>query len=150
MGTHYAGTEDEVRALNCYIKLMRASDAVAHSINEHLRNEGLTISQFGVLEVLYHVGPMAVGQLGARILRTSGNMTMVVDNLVKRGLICRQRLSEDRRRVDIRLSDEGKALIEDIWPEHLSGIMQAFSALDSEEQEELDRLCRKLGLAQAR
>jgi MarR family 2-MHQ and catechol resistance regulon transcriptional repressor len=149
MGTHFAGTDEEIRALNSYIKLSRASEEVSHTINSHLREHGLSLSQFGVLEALYHLGPMTVGHLGEKILRTSGNMTLVVDNLFKRGLVDRQRCPEDRRRVDVTLTDEGRALLEQVWPEHLDGVVAAFGVLTPEEQEQLGALCRKLGLGQA-
>jgi MarR family transcriptional regulator, 2-MHQ and catechol-resistance regulon repressor len=149
MGTHFTGTQEEERALNSYIKLSRAAEAVSGTINCHLHDDGLTLSQFGVLEALYHLGPMTVGQLGGKILRSSGNMTLVVENLVKRGLVHRQRCPEDRRRVDVTLTDEGRALLESIWPRHLAGVVAAFSVLTPQEQEQLGSLCRKLGLGQA-
>ena len=149
MGTHYDGTAIEKQALDTYIKLTRASESVSSSINGHLHADGLTLSQFGVLEALYHVGPMTVGELGEKILRSSGNMTLVVDNLVKRGLIHRQRCPDDRRRVNVTISDDGRKLIAAIWPAHLSGIVDAFSALSTAEQAQLASLCRKLGLSQS-
>jgi MarR family 2-MHQ and catechol resistance regulon transcriptional repressor len=150
MGTHYAGTQEEMRALDCYIKLSRASEAVSGSINDHLRRHGLTVSQFGALEALFHLGPMTVGQLGEKILRSSGNMTLVVDNLAKRGLIDRHRCPEDRRRVDVTLTEEGCALLQEIWPQHLDGVVSVFHILSPEEQEQLGALCRKLGLGQGK
>ena len=68
MGTHYRGTADEVRALDSYIKLMRAADSIAARIERLLKVQGLTISQFGVLEALYHLGPMCQRQLGTKLL----------------------------------------------------------------------------------
>lgn len=150
MGTHFTGTDEEIRALNSYIKLSRAAEAVSDTINDHLRADGLTLSQFGVLEALYHLGPMTVGQLGEKILRSSGNMTLVVDNLAKHGLVHRQRCPEDRRRVDVTLTEAGRALLEGIWPEHLAGVVAAFGVLTPEERDQLAALCRKLGLGQAR
>ncbi len=149
MGTHYRGTETERRALDGYIKLARAAEATGATVNDHLRHYGLTVSQFGVIEALYHLGPMTAGELGEKILKSSGNMTLVTDNLVKRGLVTRQRRSDDRRCVEIRLTAAGEALLEQIWPQHAARVVAAFSPLSAEEQEQLAALCRKLGLAQA-
>lgn len=149
MGTHYQGTDIEKRALNAYIKLSRAAEAVSQRIHNHLQVYDLTISQFGALEALYHLGPMQPGQLGAKILKSSGNMTLVVDNLVKRGLVTRQRRADDRRCIEIQLTTAGEALIAAILPAHVAGVTAAFAPLTAAEQDHLSALCRQLGLAQA-
>lgn len=148
MPTHYQGSAAERRALETYIKLTRATEAVNARINEHLHAHGLTVSQFGVLEALYFRGPMPVGQLAEKILRSSANLTLVVDNLAKRGLVERTRRPDDRRCVDVSLSDAGRALIAGLMPAHVAGVVAAFDALSAAEQDALAALCRRLGLAQ--
>lgn len=148
MGTHYEGTDEQRLALDTYIKLSRAADMVNWRINHHLQEYGLTASQFGVLEAIFHLGPMPVGQLGEKILKSSGNMTLVIDNLVKRGLVTRERREDDRRCVDINLTEEGLSLLASILPAHVEGVVDAFSSLSAEEMELLGNLCRRLGLAQ--
>ena len=148
MGTHYAGTDDERRALDTYIKLSRAAESVTQCVNAHLRDYDLTISQFGTLEALYHLGPLQLGELGVKILKSSGNMTLVVDNLANRGLVRRQRRQDDRRCVDIHLTEEGTALVRSIMRPHVAQVVQALDVLSATEQEQLAALCRKLGLAQ--
>lgn len=145
MGTHYKGTTDETLALDAFIKLTRATNTVAAQINRWLNDFNLTESQFGTLEVLYHLGPMCLGEIGEKILKSSGNMTTVVDNLQKRGLVQRQRDPEDRRQVIVSLTEEGEALIRRIFPEHVEGVVEAFAVLTPEEQTELARLCKILG-----
>jgi len=147
MGTHYAGTESELRALDAYIKLSRAAESVTHRINAHLRDHDLTVSQFGALEALYHLGPLQSGELGEKILKSSGNMTLVVDNLANRGLVFRQRREDDRRCIDIHLTETGRTLISEIFPAHVVGVVAVMSALSNREQEKLAELCRELGLA---
>lgn len=149
MGTHYEGTAEEILALDCYIKLSRAAESVSQRINAHLRDHDLTISQFGALEALYHLGPMQSGEIGQKILKTSGNMTMVIDHLEKRALVTRQRREDDRRCVDILLTEVGRTLIEAILPAHVAGVVATLSALTPTEQTQLATLCRTLGLAQA-
>lgn len=149
MGTHYDGTAEEKLALDCYIKLFRAAESVSQTINAHLRSYDLTISQFGALEALYHLGPRQSGELGQKILKTSGNMTMVIDHLEKRGLVTRQRREDDRRCVDIHLTEDGRTLIATILPTHVAGMVASLSTLSQAEQQQLADLCRTLGLAQA-
>lgn len=149
MSTHFEGTEEEKLALDCYIKLFRAAESVSQTINAHLRGHDLTISQFGAMEAIYHLGPMQSGELGQKILKSSGNMTMVIDHLVKHGYVYRQRRDDDRRCVDIHLTETGKELITAILPAHVAGVVRSLAVLSMSEQTQLAALCRRLGLAQA-
>lgn len=149
MGTHYDGTAVERSALDLYIKLSRAADATNHNINSHLKEWSLSVSQFGVLEALYHLGPLNSGMLGEKILKSSGNMTLVVDNLVKRGLVERRRDPNDRRCIVVHLTANGRELIDTILPVHVARVVEIMSVLTPDEQAQLAALSRKLGLAQA-
>jgi MarR family 2-MHQ and catechol resistance regulon transcriptional repressor len=148
MPTRYKGRPAEVRALDAYIKLLRAAKSVNTRLERHLSSHGLTESQFGVLEALLHVGPMCQRELGTKILRSGANVTTVVDNLEKRALVRRERGDQDRRYVTVYLTGEGRALVEKVFPFHLRQIVESFAALESSEIEALDRLCKKLGLSQ--
>jgi MarR family 2-MHQ and catechol resistance regulon transcriptional repressor len=148
MSTHYQGTQLEKDALDLYIKLSRAAESVAVRVNGHLKDYGLTWSQFGVLEALYHLGPLHQQELAAKILKSRGNITLVVDNLVKRGLVTRERDETDRRYITVCLTGTGRQLISDIFPRHVRQVVAAVRVLSSEEQQQLSILCRKLGLAQ--
>lgn len=145
MGTQHKGSAREVRALDAFIKLRRAADSVSARVNRHLAEASLTESQFGVLEALWHLGPLCQAVLARKILKSSGNLTMVVDNLEKRGLVARARGEQDRRFVTVSLTDEGERLIQTLFPRHLERIVEQFEALSTADQEELGRLCRRLG-----
>ncbi|MGA7852971.1 MAG: MarR family transcriptional regulator [Candidatus Acidiferrales bacterium] len=145
MPTHFEGCEGTVRALNAYINLVRASDSVLSKIGTHLESEGVTQGQFAVLEALLHLGPMCQHALAAKLLRSGGNMTLVVDNLQKQGWVKRVRQEKDRRMVQIHLTPKGKRLVTRIFPEHAKAIARVMSELTSAEQEELRRIARKLG-----
>src|SRR5688572_11930448 len=145
MGTRYRGKPHEVRALDAYIKLMRCSNSVQGRLERRLLGLGLTDSQFGVLEALLHLGPSAQHELGRALFTSRANVTTVVDNLERRGLVRRKRDSLDRRSVIVHLTPEGRALIEEIFPEHVQAIVEQFAALDADEQETLGRLCKQLG-----
>lgn len=142
----YRVTNDESRALNAYVKLVRATESVSARAHRHLSEAGLTTSQFGVLEALYHLGFLSQAELAKKILRSSGNITMVIDNLEKRGLVKRERKQDDRRYYAIQLTPGGKKLIAGIFPRHAGKIAEAMKVLTKKEQETLGRLCRKLGL----
>jgi MarR family 2-MHQ and catechol resistance regulon transcriptional repressor len=125
---------------------MRAAESITARTHRHLSSMGLSISQFGVLEALYHLGPLSQKEIGQKILRSSGNITMVIDNLEKRGLVRRARDRSDRRIYIIHLTDEGNNLINKIFPPHATVISDEMSVLTAAEQETLGNLCKKLGL----
>jgi MarR family 2-MHQ and catechol resistance regulon transcriptional repressor len=75
---------------------------------------------------------------------------MIVDNLEKLGLVLRVRGTEDRRQVQVHLTKKGRAKVLSVFPPHLARIMDLMGALSHSEQEELRRLCRKLGLQEGR
>lgn len=147
MGTHYRGTPDEVRALNAYIKLMRAAESMTARMDRKLKARGLTMSQFGVLEALFHLGPMCQRELGRKLLKSNGNITTVVENLERRELIHRVREEEDRRFITVHLTPRGESLIERLFPEHLTSIVGEMRALPGKDQDALGDLCKRLGLA---
>jgi MarR family 2-MHQ and catechol resistance regulon transcriptional repressor len=145
MGTRYKGRAAEVRALDAYIKLLRAANSVSARLERRLDEKGVTETQFGVLEALYHVGPMCQKLIGEKVLKSGGNITVVVDNLEKRRLVRRVRDDADRRYVTVSLTADGKSLVERLLPGHVGAIADELGALTAAEQEELGRLCRKLG-----
>jgi MarR family transcriptional regulator, 2-MHQ and catechol-resistance regulon repressor len=134
------------RALELYVKLSRASAAFSNHLRPGLEADGLSESQMGVLDALYHVGPMTQRELAAKVLRSPANMTAVLDQLGRRGLVSRER-GEDRRTNVIALTSQGRELFERIFAPHAARIADAAGVLTGPEQSELARLCRKLGLA---
>jgi MarR family transcriptional regulator, 2-MHQ and catechol-resistance regulon repressor len=146
MGTRYIGTKEEKLALNAYIKLMRAGQSLSGRVEAHFRELGLTASQFGVLEALLHVGPLNQKSLAAKILKSTGNITMVIDNLEKRGLVKRTRDEQDRRHFSIGITRKGASLITAFFPKHVERIVEEMSVLSGAEQDTLGRLCKKVGL----
>jgi MarR family 2-MHQ and catechol resistance regulon transcriptional repressor len=145
MGTHYKGTSAERRALAAYITLMRASESVSASLLPDLHRANLATSQLGVLDALHHLGPMCQREIGEKILKSPGNITTVIDNLEKRGLVGRRRDEEDRRYITVHLTAKGRKLIAGFLPIHVGGIVGAMKHLTAGEQKQLTDLCRKLG-----
>lgn len=133
-------------ALNAYTKLMRAAESVTGRVNRHMAAAGLTISQFGVLEALYHKGPLCQRDIAAKILKSTGNITLVIDNLEKRGLVRRERDTSDRRFLTVHLTDPGTVLIAATFADVEAAIVREMMVLSPREQELLGALCKKLGL----
>ena len=145
MPTHYAGTEEERRALDVFVKLMRAAQSVADRTSAPMAAAGLTWSQFGVLETLYHLGPQMPSHLAEKHLKSANNFTVVIDNLEKQGLVRRERDTPDRRAVRVHLTDAGRERIERALPEHVRAVVADMEVLMPEEQEQLGALLRRLG-----
>ena len=146
MATKYDGTKQVNQALDTYIKLMRCAEMVEARVNRHLAVANLTVSQFGVLEALYHLGPLVQKDIAKKILKSTGNITLVINNLEKRGLVRRERSDVDRRFIDVYLTPQGTEIVERLMPQHVDNIVKEFSILMGGEQGELARLCKKLGL----
>lgn len=142
----YKEKKKELLAMSTFVKFLRATDSVSSLVHNYLPGINLTVSQFGVLEALYHKGPMCQRDIAKKILKSSGNITTVVDNLEKRGLVIRERDSNDRRYYNVVLTAEGEQLIKGIFPAHVHRIVQAMGKLNMAEQKELGRLCKKLTL----
>lgn len=137
--------KQEVVALGTFVKLMRAAESVSADVHKEIGEAGLSISQFGILEALYHLGPMSQKDIGRKILKSAGNITMVLDNLEKRQLAVRNRSEEDRRYYQVSLTDKGESLIKTIFPLHSRRITNRMSALTGDEQKTLGGLLKKLG-----
>ncbi len=145
MGTRHQGTLEEINALNAFIKLQRAAAAVSVRVHAVLP-EGLTETQFGVLESLHHIGPLCQGELVEKLLTSGGNLTLVVDNLEKLELVARARDPSDRRFVMVKLTAKGQQLISDLFPKVAVRVSKEMGSLSSTELLDLGRLCKKVGL----
>lgn len=132
-------------ALSLWVKLARAHDTIGHLTAANIRSFGLTPAQFGVVECLGHLGPMLIGELTKKHLVSGGNMTVVVDNLEKEGLVERSVSKKDRRAFYVQLTAKGKRLFNKIFIKHAEYITRLVSVLSETEQIDLGRLLKKLG-----
>ena len=136
-------------SLKLWVVLSRAYAAVEQEAVAHVARHGLTIGEFGVLEALYHKGPMLLGEVQRKILCSSGGVTYLVDRLEEQGLVERRACPADRRARYATLTRKGRALVGRVFPEHAGRITQLLSALNPKEQRQAHRLMRKLGRAVA-
>lgn len=136
---------DQDRALRVWVTLARCYTTFGRAVAAKVAEYDLTVPQFGILEALHHLGPLSLGELAGKLLVTGGNVTYIMDRLEDEGLVTRERSGEDRRVVEGRLTPEGRALVEDVFPGHVEFIDELVDALEPREQDELRRLLKKLG-----
>ena len=132
-------------ALNLWVVLARSYAAVAAHASAHAAAHGLTGTEFGILEALYHKGDMLLGELQRKLLVSSGGITYLVDRLTEKGLVERRECPEDRRARYAALTRKGRALLDEIFPEHAETIARALDGLSLDEQQRSARLLKALG-----
>lgn len=130
-------------SLSTLVVFTRAEHAIHKKEFETIKKSGLTPAQFGVLDALYNKGDLRIYELIEKILTTSGNITVVIKNLEKDGLIEKKPDPEDKRSCIITITDKGKKIIEDVFPEHIKNIEGIFSVLTDEEKIILKTILKK-------
>src|ERR1700704_5134475 len=139
-----AADPDRAATLQLIIALGRALQALEQVVGPHLVQHGLSLTEFAVLEVLHHKGPLRLGEIRDRILLTGASTTYVVKKLEERGLMRRRACGEDSRVVFGELTAKGRALIEEVFPAHVDLLQQAAAGLTVSEKREASRLLRAL------
>ena len=139
--------DDQSASLKLWVVLARAYAAVSSRVDADIARHDLTITEFGILEVLHHKGPLLLGEIQRKILVTSGGITYLVDRLVEKGLVKREECPNDRRARYAVLTPAGDALIRRIFPEHAQLIARVLSGLTRAEQTKATQLLRRLGVA---
>jgi MarR family 2-MHQ and catechol resistance regulon transcriptional repressor len=127
------------------IGLKRAVNCIDKESNKIFSEYRLTTGQFAVLEVLYHKGDMSVGQVQEKILSSSGTMPLIVSNLEKRGYITRQADNRDKRRCILTITEPGRQLMAQVYPQNKLSIIQLMKCWTDDEKEQLSVLLKKFG-----
>jgi MarR family 2-MHQ and catechol resistance regulon transcriptional repressor len=130
--------------LKTLIAISRSYQTILKRLSKVFKEGGLTQSQFAVLEALYHKGDLRIGEIIEKILSTGGNMTVVIDNLEKNGMVKRYQDPNDRRSSLISITEKGRSKIEEIFPIHLEELNNALSNLSLEDKKDLIYLLKKL------
>lgn len=149
MGTKFNGSTDDKLALDCFIKLFRASEVVKNNSTRIVNEMGFSDGQFFVLDVLYHLGSMSQKLLSEKLMRTEGNLTMIISNLLKRKLIKKIKSKDDGRVFIISITDKGKSEYEKVFPFFIEAVKNDFSVLTKEEKIFLQNICKKIGTAKS-
>lgn len=127
-----------------FLLLMQLSKTIQDRIKVEIAQYKLNITEFSVLEVLYHKEKQTIHQICDSILITSGSMTYVIDKLEQKGLLMRVACPTDRRVIHVILTDEGKNLINKIMPEHQELVNYMFGGLTDTEAETMVHLLTKV------
>lgn len=125
--------------------LFRATHAFHEEIKKDVKNYGLSLSEFAVLEALFHLGPLSASSLKEKVLIAPSSMTYVMDQLESKKLVFRSNPQQDQRMVMLDLSIAGRELIEKSYPSHLSHMREKLDKLSPNEEIQLQNLLKKIG-----
>lgn len=134
-------TKESLKAL---VSMKRTNDVLDRIVKEDMKNYGLNITEFGVMELLFHKGDQPIQKIKQRILIASSSTTYVIDQLVKKCYVKRRQDLHDKRITYAALTEEGTRLMEEIFPKHAQTIEQAFDVLDDKELEVLRKSLKKM------
>jgi len=134
------------RSLRLFRVLNRAFRSVSEHSTRDIKTYGLNPTEFAVLELLYHKGPIPLQQIGSRLLILSGGVTYTVDKLENAGYVRRRNCSEDRRVTYAEVTEDGQRLMESIFPKHAVALQRAVSGLTEDEKDQAIALLKKLGI----
>lgn len=132
-------------SLKLWVVMNHAFNSIEKRLRQQVEAHGISFSEFAVLEVLLHKGPLPIGDVGDRVLLTSASMTYVVDKLEERDLIERRPCSEDRRIIYAELTEQGRERIEEVFSEHSALIRRLTDELSPAERETMIDLLKRLG-----
>jgi len=133
-------------ALKAVTVILRASQVIEDAIRKDVANYGLNPTEFSVLELLYHKGEQPIQMIGKKVLISSSSITYVVDKLEQKKYVRRKGCPEDRRVTYAVLTNEGKALMERIFPQHEMKIREIFQDLHTDEIKDTISLIKRIGL----
>lgn len=139
-------TKSEELSLKLFIVLNRAVESLRKQVTKDVKRHGLNLTEFAVLELLYHKGEQPIQIIGKKVLLASSSITYVIDKLEQKKLLERMSCPNDRRVIYSKLTEEGKQLMEDVFPKHRKHIDHLFSALTEEEKEQAIDMLKKLGI----
>jgi MarR family 2-MHQ and catechol resistance regulon transcriptional repressor len=132
-------------ALHAWLIMLKASQSMSRYASPALLEEGLGESDFRVLEVLLHKGPMPVNAIGPKVYLNPGSVSVAVDRLYKKGFVSRVECSEDRRVRTVSLTEKGRQMFVPLFRRHTALINRAFQDVSSEELQQLEAMLKKVG-----
>jgi MarR family 2-MHQ and catechol resistance regulon transcriptional repressor len=138
--------QDAQSGVHLWLVLMKAHEAMRKHAERHIHSLGIGFSDFAVLEVLLHKGPLPVNEIGRLVRLTSGSITTAVDRLERKGMVERKNDPEDRRARVVHLTEAGRKLIERAFADHEAAMEHAAAGLTRQERAEVVALLKKLGI----
>jgi MarR family transcriptional regulator, 2-MHQ and catechol-resistance regulon repressor len=137
--------EQEERSLKLFVVLLRAAQSIAKRVEEDIKRYDLNLTEFAVLELLYHKGDQPIQKIGGKVLLASSSITYVVDRLEKKKLLKRKPCPKDRRVTHAVITEVGKKLMSEIFPKHREAIHELFVDLNDDEKEVMIQQLKRLG-----
>jgi MarR family 2-MHQ and catechol resistance regulon transcriptional repressor len=137
--------KDAPKPVHAWLVMMKAMQAVTRYALADLEKSGLGASDFAVLEVLLHKGPLPVNVIGPKVNLTPGSISVAVDRLVAKGLVSRIECPEDRRVRIVALTSRGRGVITPIFRQHVATMDKVFAGLSSDELREFERQLKHIG-----
>lgn len=131
-------------SLNTFVGLNRTLDHLMKIVKTDVQRYGLIVTEFAVMELLYNKGDQPIQRIGNRVLIASSSITYVVDKLEEKGCVVRQRNEKDKRVTNASLTDKGRSMMDEIFPDHASTLESTFSVLTDEEITVLQTALKKL------
>src|SRR3984957_15714318 len=132
-------------ALHAWLVMLKAWQSMSRYAFPTLLEEGLGESDFRVLEVLLHKGPMPVNAIGPKVDLNPGSVSVAVDRLYKKGLVSREESDSDRRVRTVSLTAKGRRVFVPIFRQHAALIKRAFQDVSPEEQRQMEKVLKKIG-----
>lgn len=136
-----------ISASRVWIVLARASSSMASFVEKRIAAEKLGLSDFMVLEVLLHKGPLTMSAIGEKVLLANASMTSAIDRLEEKAFVIRKYSEEDRRIRLVELTARGKKLIVEVYRRHEQELESLMSGLSEEERVCLHQGLKKIGFA---
>lgn len=125
--------------------LWKAAKAIETVDRASISGTGLQLSEFTIMEVLLHKGPLPINAIGEKVLLTSGSMTAAINRLEKKGFVRRIQDASDGRFFHVHLTEIGRIVIQNAYEKHSTNLEEVAAALSQEERNELVRLLKKIG-----
>jgi len=138
---------NNISAPRLWVVLARAYGAMSAYIEGSMEAQGIGLSDFMVLEVLLHKGPLTISAIGEKVLLASASMTSAIDRLENRRLVRRRSCSSDRRIRLVELTAGGTTLIEDMYARHAKDLEQLMAGICETERKKLYAGLKTIGLA---
>ena len=135
--------------MHVWLVLWKAYESVHAYAMEQIRSLDMCMSDFAILEILLHKGPLPINEIGKRLSLTSGSMTTAIDRLEKRGLVRRESIQADRRARHVTLTPPGRKLIKRAFAEHALSLDRVGAPLTDRERATLIALLKKFGRSAA-
>ena len=132
-------------ALHTWLIMLKAWQSMSRYLLPSLLEEGLGESDFRVLEVLLHKGPMPVNAIGPKVYLNPGSVSVAVDRLYNKGFVSRAECTEDRRIRTVSLTEEGRRMFAPLFRRHTALIKRAFQNVSVEELQQIELVLKKIG-----